>query len=113
LLLHLTLVAWLVGCSAAAWWQINRAGDGNSLSYMYAVEWPVFGLGGIAGWWALVHVEEVTEEEKHQRREFEEHKRREVFLARQSVDVDDPSMVAYNEHLAGLADQPKKKLLGH
>ncbi len=112
-MLHVALVAWLAGCTAAAWWQIARAGDGNSLSYMYAVEWPVFGVLGVAGWWALLHAEDISEEEKLQRRAFEEHQRREVFLARESAAVDDPSLAAYNEHLAQLADRPKKKMWGH
>ena len=80
---------------------------------MYAVEWPVFGLFGIAGWWALIHADDVSEEQRRQRREFEESKRREAHLARQSSVVNDPSMAAYNEHLAQLAAQPKKKLWGH
>ena len=111
--LHLTLALWLAGCTSAAWWQISRAGDGNSLSYMYAVEWPVFGVLGIAGWWALIHAEDVSEEEKHERREFEGAMRRDAHLARPRGAVDDPSMAAYNEHLAQLAAQPKKKLWGH
>jgi hypothetical protein len=37
----LTLV--LVGAFAAlGWWQIGRAVDGNTLSWAYAVEWPLF-----------------------------------------------------------------------
>ncbi len=113
LLLHLTLALWIVGCGAAAWWQISRAGDGNALSYMYAVEWPVFGLLGIGGWWALLHVEAVSEEEKIQRREFEKQLRRDAHLERHGPSTSDPSMVAYNEHLAQLAQRPKKKLWGH
>jgi DNA-binding transcriptional regulator of glucitol operon len=112
-MLHLTLGLWLTGCSAAAWWQISRAGDGNALSYMYAIEWPVFGLLGIAGWWALLHVEEVSDEEKSARRDFEENMRREAHLTRHGASTADPSMAAYNDHLAQLSQRPKKKLWGH
>src|SRR5271156_2304840 len=45
------------GCAVAAWWQINRAADGNQLSYLYSVMWPVFGLLGIAFWWLLLHTD--------------------------------------------------------
>ncbi len=41
----------------AAWWQVNRAADGNQLSYLYSVMWPVFGLLGIVFWWLLLHTD--------------------------------------------------------
>ena len=45
------------GCAIAAWWQINRAQDGNQLSYLYSVMWPVFGLLAIIFWWMLIHTD--------------------------------------------------------
>ncbi len=42
--LHLAVLVVVPGCALAAWWQINRAADGNQLSYLYSVMWPVFGL---------------------------------------------------------------------
>ena len=51
--LHLAALVFVPGCAVAAWWQINRAADGNQLSYLYSVMWPVFGLLGIAFWWML------------------------------------------------------------
>ncbi len=60
LVLHLALVVWVVGCVVAAWWQVGRAIQGNQYSYLYAVEWPVFAVAGIFGWWALLHTEPVS-----------------------------------------------------
>lgn len=58
--LHVALLIWFPGCLVAGWWQVNRAFDGNGLSYLYSVEWPVFALVGAWGWWALVHTDPDT-----------------------------------------------------
>jgi hypothetical protein len=55
--LHVAALVFVPGCAVAAWWQINRAADGNQLSYLYSVMWPVFGLLGIAFWWLLLHTD--------------------------------------------------------
>jgi integral membrane protein len=43
------------GCAVAGWWQATRALAGNGLSWFYSVEWPVFAILAIWGWWYLVH----------------------------------------------------------
>jgi hypothetical protein len=55
--LHVALLVVVPGCAIAAWWQINRAQDGNQLSYLYSVMWPVFGLLAIIFWWMLIHTD--------------------------------------------------------
>ena len=55
LLAHLAIAVWFPGCLAAAWWQVTVALAGDSLGYLYSVEWPVFALFGIVVWWHLVH----------------------------------------------------------
>jgi hypothetical protein len=55
LALHLTVAILAPGCVAAGWWQATRALAGNELSWAYSVEWPVFALLAIAGWWHLIH----------------------------------------------------------
>jgi hypothetical protein len=55
LLLHLAVVVIAPGCGVAGWWQATRALAGNGLSWAYSVEWPIFGLIAVAGWWQLVH----------------------------------------------------------
>jgi len=112
ILLHLTLIAWVSGCVAAAWWQVTRAADGNALSYLYAIEWPVFAIAGVLGWYALLNIEKVTEAQEQARREYEEKMRQEAQQAR-VVDEESPELAAYNNHLAALAKQPRKKLWGH
>ena len=58
--LHLSVLVFVPGCAVAAWWQINRAADGNQLSYLYSVLWPAFGLLGLYFWWMLIHTDYET-----------------------------------------------------
>ena len=39
---HVAMVVLVVGFLALGWWQISRAASGNTLSWAYAVEWPIF-----------------------------------------------------------------------
>ncbi len=112
--LHVALLAWLAMCATAAWWQVGRAIGGNSLSFMYAVEWPVFGVLGVLGWFAMLNMEAVTASKEAARREYEERMRAEARAAREAVkEEEDPALAAYNDHLASLATKTKKRLWGH
>jgi hypothetical protein len=55
LLLHLAFLVIATGCLIAAWWQIHRAMAGNTLSYLYSVEWPAFVVVAGIGWWQMFH----------------------------------------------------------
>lgn len=112
--LHLALIGWVAACAVAAWWQVGRAIQGNSLSYLYAIEWPVFAVLGVLGWYALLNSERVAEEEIEARRQYEASMREQARLARDAArDEEDPVLSAYNDHLANVATQPKKRLWGH
>lgn len=109
---HIALILWIAMCAVATWWQVGRAAQGNSLSYLYAIEWPVFLVMGFMGWYALINAEEVTEHHEKARREFEERMRAEA-QAQREVSEEDDTLRAYNDHLAALSEKPKKRLLGH
>ncbi len=114
--LHLALLVWIVLCAVAAWWQVGRAIQGNSLSFMYAIEWPVFAILGVLGWYALLNMERVTEAKESARREYEDRMRAEAAAARlaaQAEEVEDPALAAYNDHLAELGSRSRKRLFGH
>ena len=111
--LHLALIAWLAVCAVAAWWQVGRAVQGNSLSYLYSVEWPVIGVLGILGWYSMLNVEKVTEHKEQARREYEEKMRADAQAARRAAEDEDPTLAAYNDHLSSLTHVPKKRLWGH
>ena len=114
IVLHICLLLWVTMCAVAAWWQVSRAVQGNSLSYMYAIEWPCFAVLGVLGWYAMLNMEKVTANQEAARREYEEQMRAEARAARAKVEeTEAPTLAAYNDHLAELATEPKKKLWGH
>jgi DNA-binding transcriptional regulator of glucitol operon len=53
--LHLTLALVLPAFAALTWWQVRRAISGNTLSFVYSFEWPLFGAYAVYLWWKLVH----------------------------------------------------------
>jgi integral membrane protein len=55
MLFHLEVAIVAPGCIAAGWWQATRALAGNGLSWLYSVEWPLFAVLAIGGWWTLIH----------------------------------------------------------
>ncbi len=113
LVLHLLLGAWLVLCALAAWWQIGRAVGGNALSYLYAIEWPVFGVLGVIGWFALINLEKVSAQDEEARAAYEQHMRAAARAARERESEEDPLLAAYNDHLEQLATRTKRRLWGH
>jgi hypothetical protein len=106
--LHAATLAWVTGCALAAWWQVGRAIQGNQFSYLYAVEWPVFGGAGIFFWWAMLHSERADDEERH-RSTVVERERMTSRLALRSREQEDPELAAYNDYLADLAVEGKRK----
>ncbi len=54
-MLHVAFVVIASGCLIAGWWQVHRAMQGNTLSYLYSVEWPAFAVVAGIGWWQMFH----------------------------------------------------------
>jgi hypothetical protein len=118
--LHLAVLVFVPGCAAAAWWQIQRAEDGNQLSYLYSVMWPVFGILGLYFWWMLLHTDYETVGLKGMRRQQQAAAADDpgtgaVAVAPPSLDVpapvlavEDPELAAYNARLAALAAEGPK-----
>jgi hypothetical protein len=126
--LHLAVLLFVPGCALAAWWQINRAADGNQLSYFYSVMWPAFGLLGLYFWWMLVHTDYDTVGLKGMRRQQAaagadagadatgagvpgDHEAAPTTLlttAPAAAEIEDPELAAYNARLAELAAQGPK-----
>jgi hypothetical protein len=50
ILVHLGMVALVIGFLALGWWQIDRARGGNPLSLGYAIEWPAFAAFVVYVW---------------------------------------------------------------
>jgi hypothetical protein len=122
--LHVAVLVFVPGCAVAAWWQVNRAADGNQLSYLYSVLWPAFGLLGLYFWWMLIHTDYETVGLKGMQRqqaagEETEADMTEVASPRPAVvpatpaqplvsAEEDPELAAYNARLAELAAQGPK-----
>jgi len=67
LALHLAVIVWVTISAVAGWWQVGRAVQGNSLSFLYSIEWPVIAVLGVLGWFALLNIEKVTESQAKER----------------------------------------------
>jgi hypothetical protein len=52
---HLTAAVVVSGCIVLCWWQVTRALSGNTLSWAYVFEWPIFAGYGVFMWWKLIH----------------------------------------------------------
>ena len=53
--MHVTLLVLLPAFAWLTWWQLERALGGNTLSWAYTFEWPLFAVYAIYVWWQLIH----------------------------------------------------------
>ncbi|WP_197698378.1 hypothetical protein [Micromonospora viridifaciens] len=51
---HVAMVVLVVCFLGLGWWQVTRAAEGNTLSFGYAIEWPVFAGFVVFVWWREV-----------------------------------------------------------
>ena len=123
--LHVAIVLWVPACLVAGWWQVTRAFDGNGLSYLYSVEWPLFAIVGVWGWWQLIHIDPETVGHRAQERMAQEAAEATpgpaggvdgaadggvagpgaTEVPPRRVEEEDAALAAYNERLAALAAQ--------
>ena len=103
----MAVLLWIPGCLFAFWWQVHRAFDGNGLSYLYSIEWPIFALVGLYGWWSLLHTDPESVGRRAQARLVAADARAAVATARRREE-EDPELAAYNDRLAALAEDGPK-----
>jgi hypothetical protein len=53
--MHVTLIVILPVFAWLTRWQLDRATAGNTLSWAYTFEWPLFGGYALYVWWQLIH----------------------------------------------------------
>jgi DNA-binding transcriptional regulator of glucitol operon len=53
--LHIVILIVVPAFLALCLWQISRALGGNSLSWAYVFEWPLFAAYAVYMWWRFVH----------------------------------------------------------
>ena len=116
---HVLALVAVAGCLGLGWWQFSRASGGNTLSWGYTFEWPVF-----AGFFGFLWFREVQVARRPPQPPADdtpdaapaEPERppgapvtvgRPVRVAVQAPpEVDDPELTAYNDYLAWLAAHP-------
>jgi hypothetical protein len=117
--LHLGFLLFVPFCILATWWQISRAEDGNGLSYLYTVEWPVFAVVGVYFWWMFLHTDYDAVGLKGMRAQADEAPTLPEDAPAATApslegsvggraDAVDPELAAYNDRLAALADSGGK-----
>jgi hypothetical protein len=53
--MHITLLILLPAFALLTRWQLDRALGGNTLSWAYTFEWPLFAGYAVYVWWQLIH----------------------------------------------------------
>ncbi|HSV67940.1 MAG TPA: hypothetical protein VLJ59_18850 [Mycobacteriales bacterium] len=105
---HALALALVGGFLALGWWQIQRAGQGNVLSFGYAVEWPVF-----AGFTVFVWVRVLRDHARPgqaDRPARQETAALPVLPPRPAVPAPEPDadLAAYNRYLAALDAEDRR-----
>ncbi len=103
---HAVMVILVAAFLALGGWQVGRAVAGNTLSYAYAVEWPIFALFVIGVW-----VREIRQELRPAKPAPPAGPvRAPLVVPVPSADPpDDPALSAYNDYLAWLAADPDRR----
>ena len=101
--LHLVILLVVPAFMALCVWQISRAVGGNSLSWAYVFEWPLFAGYAVYMWWRFVHEDpdSVPAPDTTAAR---------PALAPQETarhEDDDAELAAYNAYLAQLAERDR------
>ncbi|GAA4165551.1 hypothetical protein GCM10022251_51750 [Phytohabitans flavus] len=111
-------VGLVAGFMALGWWQISRAAGGNTLSWAYAFEWPLFAAFVVFIWVREVRLTlrgeppapaPVSPAPAGAQATSATAFRRPVRTTRQPAGYDDggdPELAAYNRYLAWLNEHP-------
>ncbi len=122
-LTHLTALVVVPGCLALGWWQVTRALSGNSLSWAYVFEWPIFAAYAVYMWWKLTHDHPATEPDRDHHAVGEadsgdtdsrdtdsrDTDARERETGSSDPGDDDEELASYNRYLAALNASGKRK----
>ncbi|HEY7946710.1 MAG TPA: hypothetical protein VID75_03480 [Acidimicrobiales bacterium] len=110
ILTHLTALIVVPGCLALGWWQVTRALSGNSLSWAYVFEWPIFAGYAVYMWWKLTHDQPTTAQVTSTDAVVEVGPdSRETGTESSDQGEDDEELASYNRYLAALNASGKRK----
>jgi hypothetical protein len=100
-------VGWVTGCVLAAVWQVGRAEQGNTFSYLYSVEWPALAAVGVWCWWLQMRTTPASRAARDAQRDEVERTASLSFARRRDRAHEDPELSAYNDYLEQLAAQDR------
>ncbi|WP_213012637.1 hypothetical protein [Paractinoplanes toevensis] len=113
---HVLALAAVTVSLGLGWWQFSRASGGNSLSWGYTFEWPVFAGFFAFLWWREVQLARHPEKASEPDEEPERLPGGPVTVGRPvrvAVSAppaeDDADLAAYNDYLTWLADHPEAR----
>ena len=104
--LHLVILVVVPAFMALCIWQIFRAVDGNSLSWAYVFEWPLFAAYAVYMWWRFVHEDPDATPQPAESGE-EPPVTSAVTQQTEAVDTEEADLAAYNAYLAQLAERDR------
>jgi hypothetical protein len=96
--LHAVIVVIVPSFTALCVWQVNRALDGNNLSWAYVFEWPFFAGYAVYMWWRFVHESPEAADPVTASSEGGPA----PALVRAPAEAEDADAAAYNRYLADL-----------
>jgi hypothetical protein len=108
--LHAVILIVVPAFMALCVWQISRAVNGNSLSWAYVFEWPLFAGYAIYMWWRFVH-EKPEPSEATATASANGHagapSASPAGAPAAEATQEDAELAAYNEYLARLAERDR------
>jgi hypothetical protein len=99
--LHLCAVLVVSICLVLGWWQLDRALSGNTLSWLYTVEWPFFAGYAVYMWWRLLHETPGEPGTRRKHRVHRDEASREAKEATREAE-EELELAEYNRYLAEL-----------
>jgi len=106
--LHCILVAGLVLCVAAFVFEISRALGGNTLSWAYVFEWPIFAVFALYMWWNLLHGQDGSRTKRRARKLAASHEPSDPPVSPPDAGAD-AELLAWQAYLADMdADEARQ-----
>jgi DNA-binding transcriptional regulator of glucitol operon len=103
--LHAVILIVVPGFLALCLWQIDRALNGNTLSWAYVFEWPLFAAYAVYMWWRILH--ETPDAATPDAPSENGHATAVPAQPDAQEAQEEAEMAAYNEYLARLAEQDR------
>jgi DNA-binding transcriptional regulator of glucitol operon len=106
--LHAVILVVVPACLALCAWQISRALGGNSLSWAYVFEWPLFAAYAIYMWWRFVHEKPESPDTVGSENGYVDGAPRSQAGPRDAKSSqEEAELAAYNDYLARLAERDR------